>query len=68
MNKPLSGIRVLTLSQFIAGPFGSMLLGDMGAEVIKIEPPEPIGSRVMPGPNHKGSLGSLQGTTSHKRH
>ena len=54
MHGPLSGIRVLALSQFIAGPFGSMLLGDMGAEIIKIEPPEPIGSRAMPGPNHKG--------------
>ena len=37
MNGPLSGIRVLTLSQMIAGPFGSMLLGDMEAEIIKIE-------------------------------
>ena len=54
MNGPLSGIRVLALSQFIAGPFGSMLLGDMGAEVIKIEPPEPAANRTLTGPNHKG--------------
>jgi len=54
VNGPLSGIRVLALSQFIAGPFGSMLLGDIGAEVIKIEPPEPIGSRSFLGPVHKG--------------
>ncbi|MFC1592691.1 CaiB/BaiF CoA transferase family protein [Candidatus Omnitrophota bacterium] len=54
MNGPLSGIRVLALSQFIAGPFGSMLLGDMGAEVIKIEPPEPAANRTLAGPNHKG--------------
>src|SRR6187431_3323374 len=36
---PLSGLRVIAVEQYGAGPFGSMLLGDLGAEVIKIENP-----------------------------
>ncbi len=36
---PLKGIRVVEMGQLIAGPFCGQLLGDMGAEVIKIEPP-----------------------------
>ena len=36
---PLKGLRVVEMGQLIAGPFCGQLLGDMGAEIIKIEPP-----------------------------
>ena len=38
MAGPLAGIRILEFTQIIAGPFGGMLLVDMGADVIKVEP------------------------------
>ena len=36
---PLDGIRVIEVGTLISGPFAGRLLGDLGAEVIKIEPP-----------------------------
>jgi crotonobetainyl-CoA:carnitine CoA-transferase CaiB-like acyl-CoA transferase len=40
MNLPLQDIRILAVEQYGAGPFGSMHLADLGAEVIKIESPD----------------------------
>ncbi|MGM9522611.1 MAG: CaiB/BaiF CoA transferase family protein [Oscillospiraceae bacterium] len=37
---PLSGVKVIEYCSFVAGPYGTKLLADLGAEVIKIEPPE----------------------------
>ena len=38
-NLPLQGLKVIEMGQLIAGPFASKLLGEFGADVIKIEPP-----------------------------
>ncbi|MEM6439836.1 MAG: CoA transferase [Pseudomonadota bacterium] len=43
MTLPLDGVRVLSVEQYGAGPFGSLYMADMGAEVVKIEPPEAPG-------------------------
>ena len=39
LNQPLAGLRVLDLAQGVAGPYAARLLGDLGASVIKVEPP-----------------------------
>ena len=42
---PLEGIRIIELGQLLAGSFAGRLLGDMGAEIVKVEAPRPAGRR-----------------------
>jgi len=53
----LSNVRILDLSRMLAGPYGSMLLGDLGAEVIKIEEPAGDFTRT-PAQYHMGGIGA----------
>ncbi|KUF11839.1 CaiB/BaiF CoA transferase family protein [Pseudoponticoccus marisrubri] len=52
---PLAGLRVIDLTQVMAGPFCCMMLGDMGADVIKIEPPKGDQTRAAMGFRMKGA-------------
>jgi len=51
---PLSHVVVLDMTQFLAGPYGSQILGDLGARVIKIETPDGDITRTTPPHFHQG--------------
>ena len=54
MNGPLDGVRVLDFTWALAGPFGTMQLADLGAEVVKVEYPENDEKQRGFGPYHDG--------------
>ena len=72
---PLNGLRVLAIEQYGAGPFGTQYLADLGAEVIKVEPPNggdvsrEVGPFFMEGSDPDDTAASLfyQGLNRNKR-
>jgi crotonobetainyl-CoA:carnitine CoA-transferase CaiB-like acyl-CoA transferase len=55
-NKPLAGVRILDLTHMLSGPYASMILADLGAETIKVEPPKGEGTRRLLANDPKNSL------------
>ena len=63
---PLEGVRVLDLTSMISGPVATMMLGDQGADVIKVEPPGGDLVRNL-GPNRGGLTASFVSSNRSKR-
>jgi crotonobetainyl-CoA:carnitine CoA-transferase CaiB-like acyl-CoA transferase len=67
MPGPLDGFRVVDVTQMISGPVATMMLGDQGADVIKVEPPG-IGDMVrLLGPSHSGITPTFATSNRNKR-
>lgn len=64
---PLAGIRVLDFTRVIAGPYLTMTLADLGADVIKVEPPQGDDSRAYQPPGKGGEAATYLGLNRGKR-
>jgi CoA:oxalate CoA-transferase len=56
MAKPLNGVRILDLTHMLSGPYGAMILADLGAETIKVEPLKGEGTRKLLASDPNNSL------------
>lgn len=59
MNKPLAGVRLLDLTHMLSGPYAAMILADLGAETIKVEPLHGEGTRALLATDPEHSLDGM---------
>ncbi|MBU0537148.1 MAG: CoA transferase, partial [Gammaproteobacteria bacterium] len=59
MNKPLKGIRILDLTHMLSGPFCTMTLADLGADLVKVEPLRGEGTRKLLANDPSNSLDGM---------
>ena len=59
MSQPLVGTRILDLTHMLSGPYGSMILADLGAETIKVEPLQGEGTRKLLATDPNNSLNGM---------
>ena len=59
MNKSLTGVRILDLTHMLSGPYAGMILADLGAETIKVEPLAGEGTRKLLANDPRNSLGGM---------
>ena len=59
LSKPLKGVRIIDLTHMLSGPYGAMILADLGADVIKVEPLAGEGTRKLLAKDPKNSIDGM---------
>jgi crotonobetainyl-CoA:carnitine CoA-transferase CaiB-like acyl-CoA transferase len=67
MLGPLDGVRILDLTSVILGPYATQLLGDMGADIVKVESPDGDSNRYVSPGRHRGMSGTAVNLHRNKR-